>query len=745
MLLCSLVSPLALAQDWKPVGDRLMTEWASLVDPEKPLPDYPRPQMVRQLWGNLNGLWDYAITGKDGAQPTTWDGKILVPFAIESALSGVGKAVSSEQKLWYRTPVFVPKTWRGDDLHIRFGAVDWHAMVWLNGKPVGEHKGGYTPFSCFVSNALVDGEEQELVVSVWDPTDDGFQPRGKQVNEPKGIWYTSVTGIWQTVWLEPVPKVHITSIKLVPDIDAGKIYVNVSYTGNVARVKVEVMDGRSTVSTATSEGEELDLAIADPKLWSPDLPHLYAVRVSLEDENGGVIDSVQSYCGMRKIAFTKDDKGVNRLFLNNKPIFMYGPLDQGWWPDGLYTAPTDAALKSDIQLTKQLGFNMARKHVKVEPARWYFWCDVLGLLVWQDLPNGDRHIKRDQEDIIRTPESESNYRREYEEMISLLQNHPSIAVWVPFNEGWGQFKTDEILAWAKELDPTRLVDGPSGWTDRGSGDMIDIHSYPGPATPELEDKRVAVLGEFGGLGLPVKNHLWWDKRNWGYRTYQTRDELWVNYRRLMRKLYPMIGSGLGAAIYTQTTDVEGEVNGLITYDRKRVKFDIDAMRALNEQVYGPQPTFERTVVVPAARDQEETLTWSYTMEKPADDWAAVEFDVSAWKTGIGGFGSEGTPGARVETEWTTDELWIRRNFTLDALDYSELNYHIHYDENATVFINGQQVDAFKGYTNEYEDIPVSSAALEALKLGDNVIAVHCTQTEGGQYIDLGLVDLKINE
>ncbi|MCH1504505.1 MAG: glycoside hydrolase family 2 [Verrucomicrobiales bacterium] len=731
------------AQEWKPAGDGMMSAWAKSVVPNKPLPDYPRPQLVRQVWGNLNGQWEYAITEKEAAQPEAWDGKILVPFAVESALSGVGKRVGKDQRLWYKTPFSVPKQWQDDRVLLHFGGVDWHAQVFVNGKPVGEHRGGYTPFHCEISKALTEAEDQELVVSVWDPTDAGTQPRGKQVENPQGIWYTPVTGIWQTVWLEPIPEASITQLKTIPDIDTNSLRLTVSTDGDIAglKAKVEVLAGRKVVAELTGAlNQELQLDIDKPRLWSPQDPFIHTIRVHLIDENGSLVDSVVSYAGMRKISYGKDAEGVNRLMLNNEPLFMFGPLDQGWWPDGLYTAPTDAALQHDITVTKQLGFNMARKHVKVEPARWYFWCDLKGLLVWQDMPNGDRPIKRDEEDITRTAESEAQYRQEYEEMVTFLHNHPSIVTWVPFNEGWGQFKTDEILAWAKDLDPSRLIDGPSGWTDRGTGDMHDIHVYPGPAMPPVSENRVAVLGEYGGLGLPLEDHLWWDKRNWGYRTYETADELWRNYQRITRQLFPLIKSGLAAAIYTQTTDVEGEVNGLMTYDRKRVKFDVPAIRALNEQVYGPLPTITRTTLLPTS--EEMAQKWRYTVEAPGEDWYTPDFDDTVWKEGEAGFGTNETPNTVVQTEWSTNDLWIRRQFTLDSVAVSELNYRIYHDEDATIYINGRQVDQLAGYTSNYENLLASSEAVAALKEGKNLIAIHAKQTEGGQFIDCGLLDVQ---
>ena len=357
------------------------------------------------------------------------------------------------------------------------------------------------------------------------------------------------------------------------------------------------------------------------------------------------------------------------------------------------------------------------------------------------MPNGDKHIKLDEADIDRTTESEEIYRREYEEMVISLHNHPSIVTWVPFNEGWGQFKTNEILSWAKALDPTRLVDGPSGWTDRGEGDMHDIHVYPGPAMPDLSETRVAVLGEYGGLGLPLQGHLWWDKRNWGYRTYETQEDLWRNYQRLMRQLFPLIEKGLGAAVYTQTTDVEGEVNGLMTYDRKRLKMDLAALHDLNVKAYGPLPKIEQITLVPTS--EAEAQTWRYSLTKPADDWFAVDFDTATWEQGEAGFGTKETPNTIVRTEWSTEALWIRREFELTTLDFGELNYRIHHDEDVTIYLNGIEVDSLGGFTTGYEDLLASTKAHEALKLGTNVLAIHVQQTTGGQYLDAGLIGVKV--
>ena len=604
---------------WKPANGPLMTRWAKDVSPEKAHAEYPRPQMVREDWLNLNGLWDWAIKPKDASRPDGFDGQILVPFPIESALSGVMKPVGPDNRLWYRRTFTIPEKWTAAKKRtlLHFGAVDWDATVWVNGKEVGNHKGGYDPFTFDITDALKEAGEQEIILSVWDPTDAGTQPRGKQVRKPGGIWYTAVTGIWQTVWLEPVNPVYVKSIRMTPDIDAGVLRVkvevggdvpdpgqynvNVTLVGNPPQRVSETTGGRATGMAVGGIGDELEVIIKEPKLWSPDQPHLYDLDVMLGKKESEtqtqpgrrtvsfeVADRVRTYFAMRKISLGKDEDGILRLCLNNKPLFQYGPLDQGWWPDGLYTAPTDEALKYDIEVTKRLGMNMARKHVKVEPDRWYYWCDKLGLLVWQDMPSGDRYIGGRDPDIVRTEESAKQFDTELTRVIQAFGNHPSIVMWVPFNEGWGQFDTPRVVDMIRKLDPTRLVNNASGWTDRRVGDVMDIHQYPGPAVPRLEEKRAVVLGEFGGLGLPIPGHTWQAEKNWGYRSYTTRDELTEAYLALIKKLHPMTGQqGLSAAVYTQTTDVEVEVNGLMTYDREMIKMDVPSVTAANKALYTP--------------------------------------------------------------------------------------------------------------------------------------------------------------
>jgi beta-galactosidase/beta-glucuronidase len=543
--------------------------------------------MVRKNWMNLNGPWEYAVVGKDEQQPKTYDGQILVPFPVESTLSGVIQAVGEDKRLWYRRTFEIPAKWKYERILLHFGAVDWETTIWVNGRKLGSHRGGYDAFTFDITDALREKGEQEIVLSVWDPADAGYQPRGKQVKEPKGIWYTSVTGIWQTVWLEPVSSAYIKSLRIVPDIDAEVVRVTAFCSDAVAgfSIEAEAKDGWFTKGKAAGNvEEEIIIPIKKLKLWSPESPFLYDLKVALKDSGGRKVDVISSYFGMRKITLGKDEAGITRIFLNNKPLFMFGLLDQGWWPDGLYTAPTDEALRCDIEVTRKLGFNVARKHVKVEPARWYYWCDKIGLLVWQDMPSGDRYIGKKDPDIQRSDESARQFELELKRIVDALGNHPSIVMWVPFNEGWGQYKTEYIVEFIKQCDPTRLVNNASGWADRGVGDVHDIHSYPGPAAPANESGRAAVLGEFGGLGLPIKGHTWQDEKNWGYRSFETRRELTEAYLNLLDKLQPLIEKGLSSAIYTQTTDVEIEVNGMMTYDRAIIKMDPKRIATANRRV-----------------------------------------------------------------------------------------------------------------------------------------------------------------
>lgn len=584
---------------WQLVEGKISTPWAAEVTPEKTLAEYPRPQMIRDAWLNLNGLWDYAIRPKETPEVTEYDGKILVPFAVESALSGVGKMVAKENVLLYRHSVTLPAVFRNKKVLIHFGAVDWKCDVQVNGVSVGSHTGGYDPFYFDITSALRKSGAQEIKITVWDPTDEGPQPRGKQVKAPKSIWYTPVTGIWQTVWLEAVPETYLQSIRLTPHLDDETLTLQ-AQAQNLRpgdRLKISVWDGVTKVAEQDSESLQVTLPVADAKHWSPQDPFLYDLRITLT-RKGKTIDEVRSYFGMRKISMAPDANGMQRMLLNNEMLFQYGPLDQGWWPDGLYTAPTDEALKFDIQKTKELGFNMIRKHVKVEPARWYYHCDRMGILVWQDMPSGDMGNRWDSRpgiigvatDKQRTVESETIFRNEWKAIMDANMNSPSIVVWVPFNEAWGQFKTKDIVAWTMAHDPTRLVNAASGgnFHTETVGHIIDLHNYPEPAMPLPEfvgKDQIIVLGEYGGLGLPVEGHTWQDKNNWGYQSFSTPAELLRKYEDFIMRFPALIKKGLSAAIYTQTTDVEIETNGLMTYDRKVIKMDEDRLKLLHQKLY----------------------------------------------------------------------------------------------------------------------------------------------------------------
>ena len=626
VILASLLMVTAsFAQEWAPVGENIRTTWADQLDPANPLPAYPRPQMVRQDWMNLNGLWNYAITDAS-AESFDVQGKILVPFAIESSLSGVGKRVSKGEALWYEREFTVPKKWKGRNVLLHFGAVDWQAEVYVNGVLVGEHKGGYDPFSFDVTSALKKSGKQVLRVKVQDATDNGFQPRGKQCIINTSIWYTPVTGIWQTVWMEPVTPSYVSGYYAVSDIDKGEIAfdVDASYAaGDV--VKVALLAGgegysaenpsQTVLAEAVVDNGKAVINVEDVKTWSPDSPYLYGVKVWVE-RNGKVIDSVNGYTAMRKISIKKDSSlnKYNRMALNNELLFHFGPLDQGWWPDGLYTAPTDEALEFDIIKTKELGFNMIRKHIKLEPARWYYYCDLHGIMVWQDMPCIGDHSKRvmpaRDEDVKAAvsnawssdsilggtdcnipQEWKDNYYREWANIINAFKNFQCIVVWVPFNEAWGQFDTPEVVKFTRELDPTRLINPASGGNFdfsagvAGFGDILDVHHYPCPAMNVFEHKFVNVLGEYGGIGLPVDGHTWIIDRKWGYgKVKENSEELMKQYEEYLEMLKTFVTTGCAAAVYTQTTDVEGEVNGLMTYDRKVIKMDIPRISAANKKV-----------------------------------------------------------------------------------------------------------------------------------------------------------------
>ena len=732
----------------EPSEPTMVSRFAADVDQELPWPQYPRPQLVRSRWLNLNGQWDYALTDRGASQPDAFSGQILVPFAIESTLSGVGQAPTAEQTLWYRRSFEVPSEWSGERVLLHFGAVDFHASVYVNGELAGEHKGGYTPFSFDITDLLAEGQEQELAVSVWDPTDTWTQARGKQVREPSGIWYTSVTGIWQTVWLEPVPSDgSIAGLEVESDREAGVAVLTVQTHGACAECQVQLkasLDGNAVGEAAGEAGKPLELELSDVQLWTPDTPVLYDLDIVLS-QGSQALDRASSYFAMRDIALGKDERGFTRLVLNGEPIFMFGPLDQGWWPDGLYTAPTDEALQYDIEVTKMLGFNMARKHVKVEPARWYYHCDRLGLIVWQDMPNGN--LRRgnpdnllvgstDAEDAQRPADSAEQFESELAELIDSFKFFPSIVMWVPFNEGWGQYDVERIDSFVRERDPTRLVNATSGWTDRGIGDVFDAHMYPGPGMERVPPQRATLLGEFGGLGWPVDDHLWWtNKRNWGYRTYFSREDLNAKYQEVVGNLVGPRALGLAAAIYTQTSDVEGEVNGLMTYDRELVKFDKDSVNELHRRIYEAEGVARPLLPTSEHAPQQ----WQYRLDAPPESWTDGE-DSAGWQNGAAPFQSGDNANFPTGTVWTAGPLWMRTAFDLEQVPDNLWIETYHAIDQGTVYLNGQEILDFAGTRSggrHYHHMDLSAHA-SALRQGRNVLAATGEFADNLRGMDFGL-------
>ena len=592
---------------WAPAEIPIQTPWTAEVSPANAHPKYPRPQMVREHWASLNGLWDYAVTAADAPQPKDWDGQILVPFCIESSLSGVGRRVTAEDALWYSTTFTVPSAWKRQRVMLNFEAVDWAAEVYVNDQLAGRHTGGYTAFSFDVTPYLKGRGKQKLVVKVLDSTNCGEQPTGKQVTKPNGIWYTPVTGIWQSVWIEPVRSAAVTSYLAIPDVDAGAVDVTVFADGATEKDRVEIWlreggvgynadepgETQTVAFASVAPGQTVRLTLTDPKLWSPESPFLYELGIQLK-QGKKVVDEVRGYTALRKSSEVVDSAGYKRLGLNNEPYFQYGPLDQGWWPDGLYTAPTDEALKFDLVKTKDFGFNMIRKHIKIEPARWYYWADVLGIVIWQDMPSiggtpgGHWEMWKwaspeDDRDLTET--AKATYYKEWGEIIAQLRNHPCIVAWVPFNEAWSQFDTEKVVEFTRSCDPTRLINSASGGNSYPVGDIFDSHNYPNPQMKFTSGGlQIDVLGEYGGIGWPVEGHLWQTDKNWGYIEYKSGEDVLQQYSVYAEDLIKIIQKGVSAAVYTQTTDVEGEVNGLMTYDRQIIKMDENRLRAVNQRV-----------------------------------------------------------------------------------------------------------------------------------------------------------------
>lgn len=573
--------------------------WTAKVDKELPLPEHPLPQFERSCWQNLNGQFDYCISSMGEKWISDYSGKITVPFAVESMLSGVEKPLKPSDRLWYQKKFIVNDSLKGKIILLHFGAVDWQCKVYINKELVGTHTGGYCSFSFDITEYLTDGENT-LTLCVYDPTESGWQQRGKQNNHPHGFWYTATSGIWQTVWLEGVNERHIEKIKVVPDIDRGVVNIKAFTTYNdVKTLSLTVFDGDDEILCKDISLDE-DVEIPNFKLWSPEEPNLYSFTLEIK-KDGEVFDSVKSYFGMRKFNIGKDKFGVMRLFLNNKPYFQRGLLDQGYWPDGGLTPPCDEAMIFDIKEMKRLGFNMLRKHIKMEPMRWYYHCDRLGMIVWQDMMSGGAYIGdlyagvlpnlgiKVKDDKYKTfsredKKARDDYKRELTEMIEQLYNVVSIYCWVPFNEGWGQFDALKICNYVKSLDETRVVDHASGWYDQGGGDIQSMHKYVFPVTmPKLDKKRAFVITEFGGYQNRVPGHTWSEDKTFGlYLKFKNKSTLTNAYKKLYDKqIIPLIDNGLCGTIYTQVSDVENEYNGIYTYDRKVLKIEESVITEIN--------------------------------------------------------------------------------------------------------------------------------------------------------------------
>jgi hypothetical protein len=730
------------ASAWQLQYAPIMTGWAQLVDTNAPLPEYPRPQMVRTNWMNLNGIWQFEAGATNDPVPAnqTLSGDILVPFPMESALSGVAEYHAWS---WYRRTFVVPAGWSGQHVLLHLDAVNWQSQVFINGTSVGTHRGGYDPVTYDITPYLTGSGPQELIVQVYSPEDSAGEPRGKQSLYPGGIMYTSSSGIWQPIWLEPVPATSVSDFKLVPDIDNARLNITVNVAGPTNGVTVNAVAhiGRNVVGTVSgAPGANLLLPVPNPNLWWPTNPFLYDLTVTLS--NGpALVDSVDSYFGMRKISLGTNN-GFLRILLNNHFVFQFGPLDQGFWPDGVYTAPTDNALKSDIELEKNFGFNMVRKHIKVERRRWYYWADKLGILVWQDMPSGNSYTGNPN-----PPPVDPN--QFITELTRLVQNHwnsPAIVMWTIFNEsqgqqntggGVGQTNTAYLVNLVKTLDPSRLVNQASGGDYYGAGDILDNHSYPSPGNPS-STTQATVDGEFGGVALYIANHTWAPGGGEGSAT--DTNDLAAQFETFCNELSTYAqDDGLSGAIYTQTTDVETELNGLYTYDRAVRKPNLWRIQAA---IAGTGLPVVLTTVVPTS--QSSGLNWQYTTNTPAANWYASDFDASAWSNGAAGFGAGNSPDTSglVRTPWNTGDIWLRRTVNpgpLTTQQISNLVFFTYHDEDVEIYVNGVLAGSASGYSTSYVFVPMTGAGAAAIVPNvNNLIAVHCHQTSGGQYIDVGI-------
>lgn len=718
------------SQAWEMARARLTTPWANDVNPQNVHPEYPRPQMVRPLWQNLNGLWMWqSLQSMDSQLGSSWR-EILVPFAVESPLSGIG---SHSESMAYKRSIEIPSEWKGKRVLLHFEAVDWKCEAFVNGVSVGTHEGGYDPFTFDITEALGEKTEGELLLRVFDPTDKDAVPRGKQVLRPGGIFYTCTSGIWQTVWLEAVERSYIESFRIMPNVDNSSVDVSVNTAGDnteLSQFTVRILrNGEVLKEGSASLSRTLTLKLNDPELWTPDHPFLYDMEIIFGD------DKVETYFGMRKIHIEKDASGYYRTMLNNEFLFQMGPLDQGFWPDGIYTAPSDEALKFDIVTMKKMGFNMVRKHIKVEPRRWYYWCDKLGLMVWQDMP-GENYGGQGG-----VADNGNYFSRELTAMVNTHFNSPCIVMWVVFNEGGGQTNRDytkKYVDLVRKLDSTRLINEASGWNHYGYGDMKDIHPYPAPSYTTTTARQAMACGEYGGVQYVLPNHLW-SSDHWGYASVENADEYDATYTEYANRLAQFkTKKGLSAAVYTQLTDVEVEVNGLMTYDRV-VKSDINRIREANRLAIEKEGVPVDYILSPADESGE---TWKYTTGTPSDDWMETGFNDNKWSSGKTGFGANGLSNMQYGTRWSSSDIWIRKEveLSLSENELSSLRMRVYYDEDCEIYINGVLAFSATGYLTDYKIVEIRSEALAAInRQGANVIAAHCHQTAGGQFLDIALL------
>ena len=723
---------------------KLMTVWGENLKASDPvLPEHPRPQMVREKWLNLNGIWQFqpAVSANEAFPSGNLKREILVPFPVESALSGI---MEHHENVWYRRSFTVPQDWKDERLLLHFCAVDYACEVFINGVSVGTHEGGYDAFYFDITDFLSSGGTQELTVKVNDMTDAKGYPRGKQTLYPGGIMYTSTTGIWQTVWLEAVPKqAYISRIRMMPDIDNATLRFYMEGNAiNGQKLRFKIYDDGKEVADVEENyrSDYYTINIPKPlKLWSPDSPFLYDMKVFLMNGTE-VIDCVSTYFGMRKISKQLVD-GYYRIMLNNEFLFQIGPLDQGFWPDGIYTAPSDEAIRHDIETIKSLGFNMIRKHIKVEPQRWYHWCDKLGILVWQDMPSMNSYIDTKKHPV--PPQEQNTFRRELEEMVKAHWNSPAIISWVLFNEWQGAHNEAILNSLIKSLDDSRLVNIGSGGPDFEIGDIYDWHSYPTPTCPPKRGQQALVCGEYGGIGYFEQGHIWQEGNP--YETVNSHAKLLEKYTQYADMLIHYKSSrGLNAAVYTEITDIEMELNGLMTYDRKVIKGNAEDFYAVNQRVINEIRYYKD--IIPTS--EEKPQAWKYTITQPAENWITTSFDDSSWKSGKGGFGTINTPGAVVNTVWNTNNIWMRRKFSLPANAFSDdktLLLRIHHDEDCEVYVNGEKLIALTGYTTGYMFYEITPDTKKAFNPGkENTMAVHCKQTTGGQFIDAGFSAMEVS-